>query len=121
METTENLYEKLGGKETISKVVDVFYDKVLADDTVNGFFAKTDMEKQRKHQTDFISYALGSGVDYSGKSMSKVHEGMNLQPKHYDAIVNHLSTTLREFHVGEEDIQKIGDKINSLRDDILYK
>jgi hemoglobin len=56
------LYEKLGGKEMIAQVVDSFYKKVLADDRINQFFANTDMEKQRRHQTAFISYALGRGV-----------------------------------------------------------
>jgi hemoglobin len=44
---TQSLYKKLGEEETISKVVDYFYDLVLADDTVNHFFENTDMEKQR--------------------------------------------------------------------------
>jgi hemoglobin len=55
----ENLHERLGGHESISKVVDVFYEKVLADETVNQFFKETDMEKQRRHQSLFISWALG--------------------------------------------------------------
>lgn len=45
----ENLFEKLGGKEAIGKVVDYFYNElVLKDETVNQFFEHTDMEKQKK-------------------------------------------------------------------------
>ncbi|PYI56895.1 group I truncated hemoglobin [Paenibacillus flagellatus] len=121
MVATANLYEKLGGEETIAKVVRAFYEKVLADDTVNGFFAHTDMDKQMRHQTAFIGFALGSGRQYQGKSMAKAHEGMNLQPVHYDAIVRHLGDTLREFGVSPEDIRQVADKLNTLRDDILYK
>ena len=50
------LYDKLGGQQAIEQVVDDFYKLVLADDSVNHFFAHTDMEKQRRHQTAFISY-----------------------------------------------------------------
>lgn len=53
--------------------------------------------------------------------MEKAHEGMNLQPAHYDAIVKHLSETLREFKVEEADIREIIAKIDTLRDSILYK
>ncbi|MFE5324392.1 group 1 truncated hemoglobin [Paenibacillus sp. NPDC056579] len=115
------LYEKFGGEETIGKVVDYFYDLVLADDTVNHFFEHTDMEKQRKHQTKFISYALGGPNQYSGGAMSKVHAGMNLQPVHFDAIVRHLRAALEHFGVGEEDITAALQKVASLREDILYK
>jgi hemoglobin len=53
------LYEKLGGKDAISAVLDNFYDRLLKDETVQHFFANTNMEKQRRHQALFISYALG--------------------------------------------------------------
>lgn len=121
MTTTQTLFEKLGGQETIDKVVDEFYKKVLADETVNHFFKNTDMEKQRRHQAAFIGYALGSGREYTGKSMAKAHEGMNLQPVHYNAIIHHLTSTLKEFNVGQDDINQVVAKIDTLRDDILYK
>ena len=55
----ESLYEKVGGEEAISKVVDYFYSElVLKDETVNQFFQNTDMEKQKSHQSKFISFAL---------------------------------------------------------------
>ncbi|EJL20384.1 group 1 truncated hemoglobin [Brevibacillus sp. BC25] len=114
-------YEKYGGEDTVAKVVDYFYELVLADDTVNHFFKNTDMEKQRKHQTKFISYALGGPNQYSGQSMAKAHEGMNLQPIHFDAIVRHLRDALTHFGVSEEDIAGALSKVGSLRDDILHK
>ncbi|MFD2615478.1 group I truncated hemoglobin [Paenibacillus gansuensis] len=115
------LYEKFGGEETIAKVVDYFYDLVLADDSVNHFFKHTDMEKQRRHQTKFISYALGGPNQYSGGAMAKVHEGLNLQPAHFDAIVRHLGSALQHYGVGEEDIATTLEKVESLRNDIIYK
>ncbi|CAG7632313.1 Group 1 truncated hemoglobin GlbN [Paenibacillus solanacearum] len=121
MPDTTTLYQKFGGEGTIAKVVDYFYDLVLADETVNHFFENTDMEKQRKHQTKFISYALGGPNQYSGQSMAKVHTGMNLQPVHFDAIVKHLHDALAHFGVGESDIDTALTKVGSLRDDILYK
>lgn len=115
------LYEKFGGEETIAKVVDYFYKLVLADDTVNHFFADTDMDKQRRHQTKFISYALGGPNAYSGASMAKAHKGMNLQPAHFQAIVTHLSDALAHYGVSEKDIEQALSKVAVLKDDILYK
>jgi hemoglobin len=118
----ENLYEKVGGEEAIAKVVDYFYSElVLKDDTVNHFFKETDMEKQRRHQSKFISFALGGPNQYSGQSMAKAHQGMNLQPEHFNAIVKHLHDALAHFGVNERDIDTALTKVASLRDDILYK
>src|SRR3954462_14584903 len=118
----QSLYEKLGGQEAIGKVVDYFYNElVLKDQTVNRFFEHTDMEKQKKHQTKFISFALGGPNQYSGQSMAKAHEGMNLQPEHFNAIVHHLHDTPAHFGVNESDIDTALTKVASLRDDILYQ
>lgn len=118
----QTVYEKVGGAEAIEKVVDYFYEElVLKDPTVNQFFEETDMEKQRKHQTKFISFALGGPNQYTGNSMAKAHEGMNLQPEHFEAIATHLHEALAHFSVPEKDIQEALRKINTLRDDILYK
>ncbi|MDZ5471378.1 group 1 truncated hemoglobin [Bacillus sp. 31A1R] len=117
----ENLYEKFGGEGTISKVVDYFYELVLADESVNHFFKDTDMEKQRKHQTKFISFALGGPNQYGGASMAKAHEGMNIQPEHFNSIAKHLHDALAHFGVSEADIDQVLTKISTLKDDIIYK
>ena len=118
----ESLYEKVGGEEAISKVVDYFYSElVLKDATVNEFFQNTDMEKQKSHQSKFISFALGGPKQYTGKSMAKAHEGMNLQPEHFNAIATHLHDALAHFGVEEADIDTALTKVASLKDDILYK
>jgi len=118
----QTLYEKLGGAAAIEKVVDYFYNElVLKDESVNQYFKNTDMDKQIRHQAKFISFALGGPNQYSGKSMAKAHEGMNLQPEHFDAIVQHLHDALAHFGVSEADIDTALTKVGSLRDDILHK
>ncbi|MBU8907196.1 group I truncated hemoglobin [Desertibacillus haloalkaliphilus] len=115
------LYEKIGGEKAIATAVDIFYEKVLADDTVNHFFTNTDMDKQRSHQTKFLSFALGGPNQYTGQSMEKAHQGMNIQPVHFKAIANHLASTLRELNVDENDVNVVLEKVGSLESDILYK
>ncbi|ARU61877.1 group 1 truncated hemoglobin [Tumebacillus avium] len=121
MQETQSLYEKLGGQEAISAVVDNFYDRMMKDDTVNHFFKTTDMDKQRRHQAQFISFALGGPNQYSGKSMEKAHEGMNLQMAHFMAVAHHLSDALRDFNVSEADIDTVVNHLLTLKDDILGK
>lgn len=118
----QSLYEKVGGEEAISKVVDYFYNElVLKDESVNHYFKHTDMEKQRKHQTKFISFALGGPNQYSGRSMAKAHEDMDIQPAHFEAIVRHLHDALAHFGVEKEEINEALKKVAALREDIVHK
>ncbi|UUZ90040.1 group 1 truncated hemoglobin [Paenibacillus sp. P25] len=118
---TATLYEKLDGEAAIAKVVDEFYERILADETINHFFTKTDMEKRRRHQTKFISFALGGPNPYSGHSMAKAHQGMNLRPEHFNAVAGHLHDALAHFHVDEKEIDQVLAHVVALKDDILYK
>lgn len=119
--TNPSLYEKLGGEKTITMVVDYFYDLVLADNTINYFFKNSDIETQRRLQTQFLSYLLGGPNQYTGKSMVKAHEGMNLQPEHLNAMLKHLHDAFVHFGVHESDTHQVLTKYASLRDQILYK
>lgn len=120
-DTGDTLYDKLGGKAAISAVVDEFYERVLRDPTIDQFFKDTDIEKLRRHQALFISYALGGPNQYSGNSMAKAHAGMNLQPEHFQAVVKHLHDALARFNVPPYEIDKVLEHIATLKDDILYK
>ncbi|WP_325009565.1 group 1 truncated hemoglobin [Paenibacillus sp.] len=120
MVTQVTLYEKLGGAQAVSAVVDIFYEKVLADERIRSFFAGTNMDNLRKHQTAFISYALG-GPQYTGRSMETAHAGLNLQQEHWDAVVELLVASLQEAGVGSEDIDTIASALTPLKPHILGK
>ena len=116
----KTLYEKYGGQETIEKIVKSFYEKVKDDSSISHFFAQTDWDKQIKHQTAFISFALG-GPAYTGRSMEQAHSGLDLQENHWNAVVTHLVATLTEFGVEEGDISAIGQSLGTLKSSILNK
>jgi len=53
-------FEKYGGFATVSKIVMVFYDRVLDSDIMAPFFDDVDMRRLTDHQTKFISQAFQS-------------------------------------------------------------
>ena len=114
------LYEKVGGQAAVAKLVEAFYDRVLADPLINGFFEQVDMEAQRRHQTAFIAFALG-GPEYTGRSMAQAHAGMNLQPEHFGAVAGHLVAVMQEAGLEHADINEVVARVSTLKDAILYK
>lgn len=114
-----SLYERLGGEEGIARVVDTFYDMVLADPRVAHFFANTDMAKQRRHQTLFLTFATGGPNKYTGRSMREAHRGLGIRDEHFDAIVELLGRALRQHGVGEADIQAVAARLEAMRPEIV--
>lgn len=119
------LYEKLGGEPAIDAAVDLFYDKVLADERISHFFTNTDMARQRQHQKMFLTYAFGGMPGYSGKGMREAHaplvEELGLNDSHFDAVMDNLGAALVELNVPEELIAEAAGIAESIRNDVLNK
>lgn len=117
--TEETLYERLGGEEAISAVVDRFYDRVTADERLEEFFEGVNMTQLRAHQTQFISSVTGGPVDYTGDDMYEAHKHLDLDEGDFAAVAGHLRASLEEFDVPEEEINEVMTAVAGLEDDIL--
>jgi hemoglobin len=117
-----SLYDKLGGAPAIDAAVDIFYDKVLADERIRHFFAQTDMTRQRAHQKAFLTVAFGGPNGYQGRDMRSGHARLvaaGLNDSHYDAVVELLAVTLKELGVVPELIQEVAAVAESVRAEVL--
>ncbi len=113
------LYEQLGGKDAIHSVVDKFYEFMLADETVAGFFKSIDMKKQTLRQKQFITMVTGGPMEYEGVDMKKAHEKLAIKQEHFDATWKNLLKSL-EFHkVPEKQIEEVKKVVYSTQDDIV--
>jgi hemoglobin len=93
------LCRELGGKEAITKVVDVFLAKVDNDLRINLFFEKTDHKDLRNLVIEQLCEATGGPCKYSGRSMEEAHSGLNLTDADFAAFVEDLVATLNELNV----------------------
>ena len=120
----KSLYERLGGETAVEKSVDMFYEKVLNDPLLIPFFKNTDMKKQKRMQILFLTYAFGGSQQWSGRSMRAAHKTsveQGLKDEHFDAVVGHLASTLKELGVSENDIKEVANIAESIRNDVLNK
>ena len=121
----KSLFKKIGGKEAVDAAVDRFYEYMLSDERVKYFFTDVHMDKQRQHQKDFISYALGADGGYSGKDMRNAHQHLvdqkGLSDLHFDATVENLVKALRDLKVPEDIIEEAGKIVEGTRNDVLCR
>jgi truncated hemoglobin YjbI len=75
-----SLYERLGGLDAMTAVVDSFSARCEGDDRINEKFARTDIPRLRKMLVDQICEATGGPCTYSGRDMRAAHDGMGLRP-----------------------------------------
>ncbi len=121
MSNQPSLYDRLGGEAAIDTAVDIFYRKVLGDERISHFFDAVDMERQHVKQKAFLTMAFGGPNNYTGRDMRAAHAGMNLTEVHFNAVVEHLASTLQELGVGDEDIAGVATIAESVKDDVLNR
>ena len=110
-----SIYEQIGGREAVAAAVDVFYARVSRDATLAGYFARTDMRRQKMHMRAFLAVALGGPEIYRGRDMAAAHAGLGITDAVFDRVVDHLVATLIELAVPTELIVAIGEKVAPLR------
>jgi truncated hemoglobin YjbI len=119
----QTFHDKLGGEAGISKAVDLFYDKVLADARVNYFFEGIDMATQRRMQKSFMNFAISGSLPYAGRDMQAAHAHLvtekGLNDTHFDIIIEHFGAALKEMGVPDNLIQSAAAVANSVREDVL--
>ena len=114
-----SLYERLGGIDAITAVVENFRDRVAGDNRINQKFAKTDLGRLTRMLVDQVCEAAGGPCKYTGRSMKDAHAGMKVTSGEFDALVQDLVATLNHFKVGKKEQDEILAVLGPLQADIV--
>jgi hemoglobin len=117
MKTT--LYDKYGGFSGISPIVSNFYDKILKEDSLAGYFNNVDMERLIDHQTRFLCVALGGPAEYKGKQLKTAHTHLNITDGAFAKVAGILKEALEEAGVEPGDVTAILGIVASTKGDIV--
>jgi hemoglobin len=123
---TKSLYDRLGKKAAITKVVDEFVARCAADKRINAFFAKTAadparLKKFKANLVDQICQASGGPCKYTGKDMKSAHAGMGISSADFGALVEDLVGALDKFKVGEKEKGELLGALGPMKGDIVEK
>jgi hemoglobin len=115
----KSLYDRLGGKDAISAVVDDFAGNVLADTRINKKFGKSDPARLLANLKDFVCFATGGPCRYTGLTMKESHKNMGTTAGEFGALVEDLVKTLNKFNVPAAEQKELLNALGGLRADIV--
>jgi hemoglobin len=114
-----SLYERLGGLESITSVVDFFVARCAADERINRKFERSDVPRLKKMLVDQVCEAAGGPCTYTGRDMRPTHDGMAVTAGEFDALVEDLVLTLGEFDVPRAEQEELLGLLAPMRGDIV--
>jgi hemoglobin len=114
-----SLYERLGGIDSITAVVEHFRDRVAGDARINLKFDRTDLRRLTKMLIDQVCEATGGRCIYTGRSMKEAHAGMKVTTGEFNALVDDLVASLNHFKVGKIEQDELLGVLGPLKPEIV--
>ncbi len=122
MPAKNSLYERLGGYDAISAVVDDFAQKLFNDPVVGvRFFGMSDDSRAnfRQKNKNLVCNVTGGPCKITSRPANVTHGGLGIKASEFDIVVGHLVSTLDSFNVPEAEQSELLAIIGSLRPDIV--
>lgn len=117
-----SLYERLGGYDAVSAVVDDFAEKLFKDPIVGArFFGMSDDSREgfRQKNKNLVCAATGGPCKIISRPAAQTHGGLGIRASEFNIVAQHLVDTLNKFGVPEKEHNELMTIIGSLRPDIV--
>ena len=119
---TKSLYERLGGYEAISAVVNDFAEQLFIDPEVKSFFkgmgTDTRMSFIQKN-INLVCNVTGGPCKIISRDAKTVHAGLGITEAEFNVVVDHLVDTLDKFKVPAKEKEELLSIIGKLKPDIV--
>lgn len=113
------LYDRLGGKDAITAVVDSFVAIAAKDNRINKKFARSDVGRVKTMLVDQVCAATGGPCTYTGRSMKDAHRNMGVTEGEFDALVEDLVASLNAYNVAKPEQDELLSALATMKGDIV--
>jgi hemoglobin len=121
---SKTLYERLGGYDAISAVVEDFAPKLFNDPKVGRFFVGMSADSRRQFMQknkNLICNVTGGPCQIISRPAKTAHAGLGITEDDFNVVVGHLVDTLNKFKVGATEQKELLNIVGSLKPDIVEK
>jgi len=119
---TKSLYERLGGYDGISAVVNQFADTLFADKRISQFFVgmSDDTRAQFKQKNkNLLCNVTGGPCKIISRTAHDTHHGLGITSADFSVVAGDLKDALNKYNVGPEEQKEVFAIILGLRSQIV--
>jgi len=117
----DTLYQQLGGKTGISKIVNDFLPIVLADARIKDAFKDADVERLGMLLAEQFCELSGGPCKYSGKDMKRAHKDMAITNAHFNALAEDLQIAMEKNNIPSRAQNRLVAKLAPMQRTIVTK
>jgi hemoglobin len=120
--TEKTLYERLGGYDAISAVVDDLLPRLMSDPRLGRFWenrGEDGIKREEQLLIDFLCSSAGGPLLYTGRDNKTSHKGMGISESDWELFIGHLNATLEKFQLPQQERSDVIEFIESTKADIV--
>ncbi len=118
----KTLYERLGGYDAISAVVNDLLPRLMADTQLGRFWqhrGEDGINREKQLLVDYLCANAGGPMLYTGRDNQTSHKGMGISESDWEAFMGHLDATLNSFKVPQQERNDVIGFVQGTRADIV--
>lgn len=114
-----SLYDKLGGTEGISAVVNRLYDLISQSPEIAPYFSETGMPRQGL--TDFMVAVTGgpTAPGYTAPDLAAVHQKFGISHEHFMQVGGYLKQAMEEVGVAPAEVDTVMSVVVGTHDQVV--
>lgn len=110
-EVDDSLYQALGARPGLVKIVDGMMTHVLADPRTNPYFENASIKRIKQKLVEQFCVLSGGPCTYTGREMKRAHAGEKITAEAFNALVEDLQKSMDEngipFHTQNKLLAKL--------------
>src|SRR5580698_8208891 len=111
-----SLFQRLGGEAGLIRLIDLQYERILADDYLGEYFMGVDIGRLKLEQLSFMRMIFGdTEAVYRGTPLREAHHGQLVTELAFDQCVDIFVAAAREMGVDDTDQADIRTALKALR------
>lgn len=119
------LYERLGAAAGIRRIVDgtvaAHMDNPLIGHRFQPYADQPErVEEIKQHTCDFFAAGSGGPDNYTGRSMTEAHRGMQIGPAEYDAAAEDILGVMETLNYDNATRDAVAEILDSLKPEIIH-
>lgn len=120
-QTSDALFQNLGGKEGISKIVNDFVPIIVSDPRIMKFFETADTERLSFMLAEQFCQLSGGPCKYSGRDMRTTHKAMEINVASFNALAEDLQIAMEKNHISSAVSNQLVAKLAPMQSSIVTK
>ena len=114
------LFERLGGETGVARLLDLHYERVMADEHLREYFLDIDLERLKTSQLAFLAKLFGDAtVRYDAAALRAAHRDQLVSELAFDGFIDTLVGCAADLGAVAADQAAIRSALKALRDGVI--